>query len=119
MSYVSCSRGNAVSSRTVLKWGVVGAVCLLLFVSACATVGRDFASSRVSEIHIGKTTQAEIEAMFGQPWRVGLEDGQRTWTYGKYRYRLLGQTSTEDLVIRFDKNNVVTSYTFNTTEKGK
>jgi hypothetical protein len=93
--------------------GMMG-VCLLF--AACATVGRDFPSSRVSEIEIGKTTQADIEKMFGPPWRTGIEDGQPTWTYGKYKYTLAGKTSTRDLVIRFDKNNVVSSYTFSTTE---
>lgn len=94
---------------------VMGFICLLL-VSACATVGRDFPVNRVSDIQIGKTTLAEVRAMFGEPWRVGLENGQRTWTYGKYRYRVFGDASTQDLVIRFDANDVVVSYTFNTTE---
>ena len=55
-------------------------------------------------------------SVFGEPWRVGIEDGQRTWTYGKYRYRLFGQASTQDLVVRFDGQGRVVSYTFNTTE---
>jgi hypothetical protein len=54
--------------------------------------------------------------MFGSPWRVGIEDGRRTWTYGKYRYRLFSETSTQDLVVRFDDKGIVVSYTFNTTE---
>jgi hypothetical protein len=106
------------------RWPAAHALIVLPFVallvlSACATAGRDFPASKVSDIQIGKTTQAQIEAMFGTPWRTGIEDGLRTWTYGKYRYSLFGQTSTEDLVIRFDKNNVVKSYTFNTTEPKK
>jgi len=95
---------------------VLGIACLSLYLAACATVGRDFETGRVAEIQIGKTTQAQIEAMFGKPWRTGIEDGLRTWTYGKYRYSVFGKTSTQDLVVRFDKNSVVSSYTFNTTE---
>jgi len=72
--------------------------------------------SPVSQIQIGKTTQAEIRSMFGAPWRTGVEDGQRTWTYGKYKYRLFGERSTTDLVVRFDRNNVVASYSFSTTD---
>ena len=90
--------------------------CLWLLPSGCATVGRDFPMDHVSDIHIGETTQAEILATFGTPWRVGEEDGNRTWTYGKYRYRLLGRPSTTDLVVRFDGNGVVKSYSFSTTE---
>ena len=90
-------------------------VAVMLF-SGCATVGRDFPDHRVKEIQINQTTQSEIHTMFGSPWRVGIEDGQRTWTYGRYRYQAFGETSTKDLVIRFDNRGIVTSYTFNTTE---
>ena len=100
----------------VLPAVIVGMMCVSLLFSACATVGRDFPSDPVSQIEIGKTTQADIETMFGPPWRTGIEDGQPTWTYGKYKYTLAGKTSTRDLVVRFDKNNVVSSYTFSTTE---
>ena len=86
------------------------------FAAGCATVGRDFPTDRVSKIQVGETTQNDIRSMFGSPWRVGAKDGQLTWTYGKYQYRLFGDTSTEDLVIRFNDRNIVVSYTFNTTE---
>ena len=45
-----------------------------------------------------------------------MDDGDQTWTYGHYRYSLFGEAKTEDLVIRFDKDGVVSSYTFNTTD---
>jgi len=103
--------------RSVSPGVLLGVAVILMLLSAgCATVGRDFPAERVSEIQIGKTTQNEIRAMFGSPWRVGIEDGQRTWTYGKYRYKAFSQTSTQDLVVRFDERNVVSSYTFNTTD---
>jgi hypothetical protein len=88
---------------------------LILFSSGCATVGQDFPVTKVSEIEIGKTTQNEIRAMFGSPWRIGIEDGQRTWTYGNYSYGLFGEKNAKDLVIRFDDRDVVVSYTFSTT----
>lgn len=96
--------------------GLLGVIVLVMGLSSCATVGREFPESEVSKIRIGQTTQEQVREMFGSPWRTGLEDGHPTWTYGKYRYRLFGQASTKDLVIRFDDNGVVTSYTFNTTE---
>jgi hypothetical protein len=100
-------------SYVFLKLMVLG----LLLCASCATVGRDFPVARVSDIRIGETTQDQIREMFGDPWRVGIEDGQRTWTYGKYRYRAFGEASTEDLVVRFDERSIVVSYTFNTTEQ--
>ncbi|MBN1622515.1 MAG: outer membrane protein assembly factor BamE [Endomicrobiales bacterium] len=92
---------------------------VLLFLAlfaGCATVGHDFDTSQVPKIQIGKTTQEDLRSMFGSPWRVGVEDGNQTWTYGKYKYRLFGESSTQDLVVRFDDNGVVTSFTYNTTE---
>lgn len=89
---------------------------VLLLSAGCATVGRDFPDSLVPRIKIHETTQEQVRSMFGAPWRAGLEDGQRTWTYGRYRYSLFKEASTKDLVIRFDKQGIVSSYTFNTTE---
>ncbi len=86
------------------------------FASGCANVGKDFPTDRVSKIQIGETTQSDIRSMFGSPWRTGAKDGQLTWTYGKYQYRLFGNASTQDLVIHFNDRNIVVSYTFNTTE---
>jgi hypothetical protein len=89
---------------------------LVMFFAGCATVGQDFPVTSVSEIEIGKTTQNEIRTMFGSPWRVGIEDGQRTWTYGNYTYGLFGAKNAKDLVIRFDDQDFVASYTFSTTQ---
>ena len=102
-----------------LKLGLWLAVTgtLAVYASGCASVGQDFAASRVMEIKIGETTQQEVREIFGAPWRVGIEDGKNTWTYGKYKYSLFGADETEDLVIRFDNRGIVRSYTFNTTRK--
>jgi outer membrane protein assembly factor BamE (lipoprotein component of BamABCDE complex) len=91
-------------------------VALTIAISGCFTVGHDFPVDQVSAIKIGKSTQEDIRSMFGSPWRVGMEDGQRTWTYGKYRYSAFSETKTQDLVIRFDDQGKVVSFTFNTTE---
>jgi len=93
----------------------VTALVLILLLSACATVGRNFSTEHVRDIQIGKTTQSDVEAMFGQPWRVGIEDGRPTWTYGRYHYSAFGQARTKDLVVRFDAENIVRSYTFSST----
>jgi len=91
--------------------------CGALALSACMTVGQEFASSRVMEIEIGKTTKQDLLAMFGKPWRIGREDGAQTWTYGHYHYPLFGEASTRDLLIRFDNHGVVRSYTFSSTDR--
>ena len=89
-------------------------VALIVSALGCASVGRDFPVENVSKIEIGETTQSDIINLFGPPWRTGLENGKTTFTYGKYHYSVMGGTSTSDLVIRFDQNNVVESYNFNT-----
>ena len=90
------------------------AVCVFS-VSSCVSMGRDFPVDSVPKIQIGKTTQQDIVRMFGPPWRTGIEDGRTTWTYGRYNYSLIGSSDTCDLVIRFNSQNIVESYTFNTT----
>jgi len=84
-------------------------------VSGCLTVGRDFPDQPVTQIQIGRTDQAELRRLFGEPFRTGVEDGQQTWTYGYYRYSAFGATKTRDLVLRFDPQGVVQSYSYNTT----
>ena len=91
-------------------------IMIMFLFSGCVTVGRDFSVLDVSKIKIGVTNQEEIQTMFGPPWRVGIEDGQRTWTYGKYKYTISGQKNAHDLVIRFNEKNIVSSYSFNTTQ---
>ncbi len=116
--FIRTSR-NTYFRAAFLSW--VGTLLFLIVVaslSACATVGRDFPAAKVYDIQIGKTSQEDIRAMFGPPWRVGIEDGKPTWTYGKYHYSAFGETRTKDLVIRFDVNNIVRSYTFNTSDPG-
>lgn len=91
-------------------------IMIVLLAAGCATVGKDFPSTAAAHIVINKTTQTEVLSMLGEPWRTGLEDGLRTWTYGYYKYRLFGPTDTKDLVITFNADNTVNAYTFNTTE---
>jgi hypothetical protein len=102
----------------VRKWvGVMAGIAVFsVLFAGCATMGRDFDATQVTNIKIGTTTQNDLRSMFGAPWRVGIEDGRATWTYGKYCYRVFGESSTRDLVVRFDEKNVVASFTYNTTE---
>lgn len=117
---ISTSASSQTDHRIPFRHSILGLALLgaLLF-SGCATVGRDFPAYQVPRIKIGETTQTDIRSMFGPPWRVGVEDGTKTWTYGKYRYGLFAETSTQDLVVRFNDDGIVTSYTYNTTEPSR
>jgi len=96
----------------------VGIILVVLSVAliSCATVGRKFPVEPVSKIVIGQTTQQDIQRMFGDPWSVGIENGMKTWTYGDYHYSALKDTNRTDLVVRFNPDGTVASYTFNTTD---
>ena len=101
-----------------ILWGLV-VITALFMLGGCARVGQDFKEQRVEQIQIGQTTQSDVISMFGQPWRKGIENGVTMWTYGRYTYRLIGKTDTKDLIVKFDKEQIVSSYTFNTTMNNK
>ena len=99
---------------------LITTVALSLFMLVgCVTIGNDFPSDKVNQIQIGVTTQAEIKAMFGNPWRTGVDSGDITWTYALYSASIGGKAEAKDLVIRFDSNGVVKSYSYNSTGSGK
>ncbi|HTN33193.1 MAG TPA: outer membrane protein assembly factor BamE [Marinobacter sp.] len=95
----------------------VTALVAVLTLAGCATVGQDFATHNVDQITLGETTRADIQKMFGEPWRTGIEDGQRTWTYGKYYWSAFSDAETTDLVVRFNDDGKVSSYVYNTTKQ--
>jgi hypothetical protein len=97
----------------------LAAMLLFLFASGCASIGHEFPAGQISTIRIGQTTQNDIYTTFGAPWRTGIDNGMKTWTYGHYRYSLFSEGETEDLVIKFDSRGVVSSYVFNTTKRSK
>jgi len=99
-----------------LTHSLVIALLSSVLLAGCATVGKDFATHNVEDIEIGETTRDDIQAMFGDPWRTGVGDGKRTWSYGKYRYSLFDDAETTDLVVRFNQDGTVSSYVYNTTE---
>jgi len=86
-------------------------LCGLMLVG-CVSAGKDFNVHMVPKIQLHQTTRAQIEQMFGPPWRTGVEDGRLTWSYGTYKYGV-SDTLSRDLVVRFDANGTVASYTFN------
>ena len=89
---------------------------MIMFVSGCITLGKDFPEANVSSITIGVTTKNEIRKLFGSPWLSGIQDGQPAWTYGSYDYSLFGERKAKDLVVQFDDKAKVLSFTFSTTD---
>ncbi len=95
------------------------ALVLLFGIVSCATVGKSFIFSGPQSIEIGKTSKAEILKTYGEPFRVGYDNGDLKWTYGYYLYRLIGESETKDLVITFDAKGVVKAYAYATSMKNE
>lgn len=104
--------------REAILFAILAVLLLSLTTAGCFRYGRPFPTGAVSAIVTGQTTRLQISDTFGPPVRTGLDDGNITWTYLDYRYSLFGGTGTRDLVIRFDKHGLVTSYTFNSSYPG-
>jgi hypothetical protein len=90
------------------------AAALAVATLSCATIGHRFPPENVARVKIGQTTKAQLLGDFGLPYRRGIEDGDSTWTYVYYKFRLFGENlRTRDLYLRFDPDGRVKSYTYN------
>lgn len=90
-------------------------IALFLGLGGCATVGNDFNATETGWIKAGETDKTTLIAKLGEPFRVGLDAGEPTWTYGYYKYSIFTESVTKDLVIRFDPAGKVKSFTLNTS----
>ena len=110
------TRKMTVMKRSVLRMSQGLAITMSLFILVgCMTVGQSFPVENVSKIQPGQTSRADALSLFGTPWRPGLEDGRIVWTYAQYKYDLSGQTLARDLVLRFNEDGTVASYSFSST----
>lgn len=85
-------------------------IILAIFFSGCGTVGKDFDESLYANIVKGTTNYKEIQAMFGPPFKKGVQNGDTVWTY-EYNYvNSFGTDIVKDMIIVFEKNGVVKSH---------
>ena len=94
--------------------GLVATVLVSVAVSSCATEGREF-SSDLGWLKKNVSKQADVKMVLGEPHRVGDTDGTNTWTYGYYRYKLIGQSLTKELKIDWNADKTLQSYSFNSS----
>lgn len=101
------------ASRRV-PYAALFAALLAAAALSCATIGHRFPPENVALIRNGETTKSQLLGQFGLPYRRGIEDGDSTWTYVYYKFRLFGENlRTRDLYLRFGPDGVVRSYTYN------
>ncbi len=95
-------------------------VGLFLFTNCATTpykIGREFDIGKITDLKIGVTTEKEVLLYFGEPYRKGLHNGSKVYTYvnenlfieSDKEVRKEGNT----LVIEFDKNGFVKNYYLN------
>jgi hypothetical protein len=89
-------------------------VALLVLASSCVTVGKDFKSD-TSWIKEGSTKQNDVTLILGEPRSVGNASGSPTWTYGYYKYKLIGDSCTKELKFYWKKDGTVDQYSFNSS----
>ena len=105
---------NPVKTNYVLALILIST--MIIFVSGCITLGKEFPEANVSTIKIGVTTKIEVRKLFGSPWLSGVQDGKPAWTYGSYDYSLFGERKAKDLLVQFDDQGKVSSFSFSTTD---
>jgi len=59
-------------------WLVI-VVEIILISNGCGTVGKSFNTSKVESIVNGITTRSDIKKMFGEPFKIGIQNGQPIW----------------------------------------
>jgi hypothetical protein len=95
------------------------ALGLCFLTAACATIGTPFDFSGPGDIVAGKTTKGDLIDEFGRPDRVGYDNGAEKWAYAYYHYSVFGNPKVKDLDVVFDKNGVVASYTYESSDQGE
>ena len=88
----------------------------LLFVYGCGSTGKNFNESLYNNIISGTTTHKEIQAMFGPPFKKGVQNGSKIWTYEYNAYNSLGNDITKDIVVVFTPSGVVKSHQMMTNQ---
>ena len=86
--------------------------CLILLLTGCVSVGRDFPTPTQDIIRNGVTTGVELLQRFGSPTQVGIENGDQTWSWVYVRAGGLGQPLSKQLHVKFDDRGIVKSYSY-------
>ena len=100
-----------------MKQSLTGILLLvtLVTISGCSNVGTNFDTNLANQIQKGKTTQSDITAMFGHPYKTGVQNNHPAWVYEYDQYRAIGADSSKDLLVVFNDDKTVRLYQFMST----
>jgi hypothetical protein len=96
---------------------LAGFLFISMWVSSCVTQGREF-PSRFDWIQKNKTRQEDAKLVLGDPKFVGSNDGQPSWTYGFYKYRLFGESHTKELKLYWNPDRTVNTWSYTSSFPG-
>ena len=105
---------GACDNLPVMPWHRSVALLILAgLLAGCGilVVGSEFPSPTQEMIQPGKTTKADLLRFFGEPYQVGFDSGDLTWSWFYGRKHSQGEL-TKELTVRFDAKGVVKSYSF-------
>lgn len=93
----------------------LASLALVAFAAAgCVTEGKDF-RSETKWIKEGQTKQGDARMLLGEPHSVGNSGGKPTWTYGFYRYKLIGKSTQKELKLYWKPDGTVETFSFNSS----
>ena len=96
------------------RLSIVLMLALAVLAWGCALkLGRAFPSPDAAQIKVNVTDKAALERMFGDPYQVGLDNGDQTWRWF-HGERGASMEVTKDFTVRFNANGTVKSYSFTT-----
>ena len=83
----------------------------VLSLAGCVTEGHDFRSD-VAWIKANKTSMQDVQLLLRDPYSVGNSGGRPTWTYGYYKYKLIGASHQKELKFYWNPDGTVSTYSF-------
>jgi len=95
------------------RWVLLfSALFFTLVLAGCGSSGKNFPVVHVDEIQNGVTTQSQILDWFGVAYKEGVRNGNPMWTYQFDTWQSIGKDKSKELVILFDKENIVRAYRY-------
>ena len=82
----------------------------------CGSVGKDFDMEQAQTIQNGKTTREDIALMFGEPFKVGVQNSHPIWIYERSKYKAIGDDTSKSLIVEFDDKGVVRNHSIMSNE---
>jgi len=96
--------------------GIIILIGTILLPGGCGTAGKSFDTSKVENIVNGTSTRSDIKKIFGEPFKIGIQNGQPVWVYEDHHYSIIGNDASKDLIIIFGLDGIVQSHQFMSNE---